>query len=87
MVRVNANSCIQKNSQDESLNKTASWSGYNQSYIKNIVSGAMKALKLLSVLTFDPGLFFWTKGLENHLKGKIEEAKKQEELKKKYTFS
>jgi len=67
--------------------KESSWSGYNQSYIKNIVAGAMKALKLLATITFDPGLYFWTKGLENHLKGKIEEAKKQEELKKKYTFS
>ena len=86
MVRVIAKNYMTKNSQNGST-KHAVWSGYNQSYIKNIVSGAMKALKLLATITFDPGLYFWTKGLENHLKGKIEEAKKQEELKKKYTFS
>ena len=67
--------------------KQAAWSGYNQSYVQSIVKGILKALKLTSVLTFDPGLFFWTKGLENHLKKKMEEAKREAEEAKKYTFS
>ena len=62
------------------------WSGYNESYVKNIVKGAMKALTLLSVLTFDPGLLFWTKGLENHLKNRMKEAEKEAEEAKKYRF-
>lgn len=67
--------------------KNAAWSGYNQPYIQNIVKGILKALKLASVLTFDPGLYFWTKGLEGHLKKKMEEARKEQEQIKKYTFS
>ena len=67
--------------------KKAAWSGYNQPYIQSIVKGILKALKLTSVLTFDPGLFFWTKGLENHLEKKMEEAKREQEEINKYTFS
>ncbi len=69
------------------VNKEAAWGGYNQPYVKNIIKGILKALKLASVLTFDPGLFFWTKGLEGHLKKKMEEAKKDQEQIEKYTFS
>lgn len=66
--------------------KTAVWSGYNQTYVQTIVNGAMKALKLLATLTFDPKLFFWTKGLENHLRKKMEEAKKEKEEVNKYKW-
>lgn len=67
--------------------KNAAWSGYGQPYIQNIVKGILKALKLASVMTFDPGLYFWTKGLEHHLNKKIQEAEKEKEEIKKYTFS
>ena len=67
--------------------KKAAWSGYNAPYVQSIVKGILKALKLASVLTFDPGLYFWTKGLEGHLKKKMEEAKQEQEEIKKYTFS
>ena len=50
----------------QNLFRHAIWSGYNQPYVKNIVSGGMKALKLLATLTFDPGLLFWVKGLDSH---------------------
>lgn len=71
---------------DSFLNRTAVWSGYDNSYVKNIVKGALKALKLLSALTFDPGLFFWTKGLESHLSNKMQEAEREKAEIKKYTF-
>lgn len=68
------------------MEKTSVWGGYNQTYVKKIVEGGLKALKLLSVLTFDPGLLIWTKGLENHLKKKIKDAEKEAEELKKYRF-
>jgi hypothetical protein len=85
---IRARNCEDTSHQPSSLlRRKAVWSGYNQTYVKNIVSGAIKALKLLSALTFDPGLFFWTKGLENHLNNKIQEAEREEaEIKRKYTF-
>jgi hypothetical protein len=46
----------------------------------------MKALKLLSVLTFDPALLFWTKGLENHLNVRIKEAEAEAKEVEKYKF-
>ena len=67
--------------------KQAAWGGYNQPYVQSIVKGILKALKLASVMTFDAGLYFWTKGLESHLKKKMEEARKEKEEIKKYTFS
>jgi len=71
----------------QAKDKEAAWSGYSQPYIKNIVKGILKALKLASVLTFDPGLYFWTKGLEGHLNKKMREAEQEQEQIKKYTFS
>jgi len=62
------------------------WTGYNEPYVKNIIDGAMKALKLLSVLTFDPALLFWTQGLKGHLEKKIKEAEKEKEESKRFTF-
>ena len=70
----------------QNLHKHAIWSGYNQSYVKNIISGGMKALKLLATLTFDPGLLFWVKGLENHLKNKMREAELEALEVEKYRF-
>ena len=46
----------------------------------------MKALKLLSVLTFDLKLLFWVKGLENHLEAKIKESEKESKEIEKYKF-
>lgn len=80
---------MQKKSERKRKNNqrlTAAWSGYNQTYVKTIVSGALKALKLLATLTFDPGLFFWTKGLEGHLKKRIEEAEKAAKEVEKYKW-
>ena len=85
---------MQKSSVNERLKVTATdsfrkhsvWSGYGQPYVQNIVRGALKALKLLSALTFDPGLFFWTKGLEGHLNKKMQEAEKEKEEIKRFTF-
>ena len=77
---------LQNGSEKRKRNKTAIWSGYNQPYVKNIVNGAMKALKLLATLTFDPGLFFWVKGLEGHLKNKMQEAEQQALEVNKYKF-
>lgn len=74
----------QKNS---SLNISAAWSGYREPYVQNIVKGALKALKLLATLTFDPGLFVWTKGLEHHLKKRIKEAEQEKKQIEKWTFS
>lgn len=56
------------------FDKQAVWSGYQQSYIRNIIKGADKALTLLATLTFDPGLLFWVRGLANYLDGKIKES-------------
>ena len=79
---------MQKKSKSTKRNKiTAAWSGYNQTYVKTIVNGALKALKLLATLTFDPGLFFWTKGLEGHLKKRIEEAEKEAKEVNKYKWT
>lgn len=71
------------------IDKDAAWSGYSQPYIQTIARGVLKALKLLSVITFDPGLFFWSKGLENHLEKKMSEAdqeKKEREQSTAYKF-
>jgi len=50
----------------------------------------MKALKILATLTFDPGLYFWTNGLQKHLESRMEEARKEKEReeaeRKRYTF-
>lgn len=67
--------------------KHAAWGGYNQPYVQSIVKGILKALKLTSVLTFDPGLYFWTKGLEGHLNKKMKEAEDEKKEIEKYTFS
>jgi len=67
------------------LYRTA-WSGYDSPFVKNIIDGAMKALTMLSVLTFDVGLLYWTKGLEKHLKDKIAESEKAKEAIKKFRF-
>ena len=84
---------MQRKSQKEKLKITvddlyrqSSWSGYTQPYIKNIVKGGLKALKLLATITFDPGLFFWTKGLESHLNKRLQEAEREEAEKQKYKF-
>lgn len=69
------------------IEKTSAWGGYNQTYIKTIITSVLKALKLLSIITFDPGLFFWSKGLEHHLEKRMEEAAREaEESKNKYKF-
>jgi len=60
------------------MQREAVWSGYNNSYVKNIVKGADKALTLLAALTFDPGLLFWVKGLSNYLDKKVQEAEEEE---------
>ena len=65
---------------------SASWQGYLQPYVQNIISGATKALQLLSVLTFDPKLLFWTQGLKNHLENRIREAEREAEEAKRYIF-
>jgi hypothetical protein len=86
MQRRSQNERIRIAANDLCLNRNAVWSGYGEPYVKNIVKGALKALKLLSALTFDPGLFFWTKGLEAHLTSKMQEAEKEKAEIKKYTF-
>ena len=73
-------------SPDPTIYLTAIWGGYNSSYVQTIVKGTMKALKILATLTFDPGLFYWTKGLEGHLNKKIREAEKEEEFRKSMRF-
>lgn len=64
----------------------SAWSGYDSPFVKNIIDGAMKALAILSTLTFDVGLMYWTKGLEKHLKDKIKEAEKAKKDLEKYRF-
>lgn len=66
--------------------KIKSWSGYNDTYVQNIINGAMKALQLLSILTFDPGLLFWTQGLKNHLEKKTKEAERKLKDMEQYNF-
>lgn len=67
-------------------NKHATWSGYGDSYIQNIVHGASKVLTLLAVLTFDPGLLFWVKGLQHHLEVKMKEAEEEKGQVERYRF-
>lgn len=64
----------------------SAWSGYDSPFVKNVIDGAMKALTLLSALTFDVGLMYWTKGLEKHLKDKIKETEKAKKEINKYKF-
>ena len=64
----------------------AAWSGYTQPYVKNIIKGGLKALKLLSTLTFDMQLLMWVKGLEGHLKKRMKEAEQQKQKEKSYKF-
>lgn len=68
------------------LSKQAAWSGYQQTYIQNIVKGGLKALKLLAAITFDPLLYLYIKPLETHLQKRMEEAEKEKEEVKKYTW-
>jgi hypothetical protein len=64
----------------------STWSGYNQSWVKSIIKGAMKSLQLLGALTFDAKLLFWVTGLKNHLENKIKEAEKELKEIEKYKF-
>ena len=68
------------------MDHQAAWRGYNQPYVQNIIKGGLKALKLLSTLTFDMTLLMWVKGLENHLNKRMKEAKKDLEKEKSYKF-
>lgn len=65
---------------------TAVWRGYSQPYVKSIIAGGLKVLKLLGTLTFDPALLMWTKGLEGHLKSMMEKSRKEVEKEKSYIF-
>jgi hypothetical protein len=70
--------------QQENKKTAYVWSGYREPYVKNLVSGSMKVLTMLAMLTFDAELLIWTKGLQKHLEKRIAEAAKEEaELKKK----
>jgi len=64
----------------------SAWTGYSSPYVQNIISAGLKVLKLLSVLTFDIKLLFWTKGLENHLESKLREAEKEKKELEKLRF-
>jgi hypothetical protein len=68
------------------LQREAAWTGYDSPYVQNIISAGLKVLKLLSVLTFDLKLLFWTKGLENHLEGRVREAAKEKKELEKLRF-
>lgn len=74
-------------SERNNLRIDSAWSGYSTPYIQNIIKTVLKSLKLLSGFTFDPKLYFWSKGLENHLEKKMKEAdKEKKEDAKKYRF-
>lgn len=48
--------------------------GYNSPYVQKIVSGLLKAIETLSILSFDLKLWFWVHGLRKHLEEKMAEA-------------
>lgn len=66
--------------------KNATWSGYSEHYVQNIIHGAGKVLSLLAMLTFDPALLYWVHGLRKHLENRIKEAEQEKENIKRYTF-
>lgn len=66
--------------------REAAWTGYSSPYVQNIISAGLKVLKVLSILTFDPKLLFWTKGLEGHLENKLREAEKEKKELEKLRF-
>lgn len=71
---------------ETSLSRDAAWTGYSSPYVQNIISAGLKVLKVLSILTFDVTLLFWTKGLENHLEGRLREAEKEKKELEKLRF-
>ena len=71
---------------ENSLSHEATWTGYSSPYVQNIISAGLKVLKLLSVLTFDGKLLFWTKGLEGHLAERLREAEKEKKALEKLKF-